>query len=247
MPVKASAKLAAQAPGLIPGVPVRLAASEQYSPPATKPQVDVNGLVAKAVNEVVDHLAAWQEQEKKRKKSFLPRSNPRPEIDLVAVTESLKEATVEQYKVSAARCEPPILDLTEHQEEVAGLQGQAVNLFCKEVLRVVRGDPELEKQVYTLCPSLAPPPEPNFKVLKALQRDFDKNLKDIEEAFHRLSIALAALDELAEAEAKTLAGTSMPTSRRIWVQAQAIRVQLARRLEAWDTSGRPFEIKGARW
>ncbi|MCL6610101.1 MAG: hypothetical protein K6T66_01025 [Peptococcaceae bacterium] len=248
MPVKASAKLAAQAPGIIPGVPVRLAALGQYSPPATKPQVDVNGLAARAVNEVINHLSEWQKEAEKQKKSFFRKATPRLEIDLAAMAESLKEVVSEQYRISAARCEPPILDLTqEHREEISHIQAQTVEVFCREALQVVRGDPELEKQVYALCPDLAPPPEPDYRMLKGLQRDFDKNLKDVEESFHRLSIALATLDEIAESEARALANTSMATSRRLWMQAQVVRVQVARRLEARDTSGRPFEIKGARW
>lgn len=245
---KATAKMAIQAPGIFPGVPARLAGQEDYAPPLTRPQVDINGLAARAVNEVIDSLSAWQEQEKKRKKSFLSRSNPRPEIDLAVMAENLKEAVTEQYKVSAAQLRPPILELTpEHQEEVTVLQGQVVEAFCRETLRLVKGDPVLEQQIYEIYPALTPPPPPDTVTLKALQKQFDKGLKDVDESLHRLVNALSVLDELAESETKALAGTSMVTSRRLWLQAQVIRVELSRRLEAGDTSGRPFDIKGARW
>lgn len=249
MPVKMSNKFTSPAvSGFHPDIPIRPAAPDQPPWRNTRPVVDVSGLVAQAVNELVDRTSEWHEAEKKQKKSFLRKANPRPEIDLSGMTEVLKEAVMEQYRVSAAQLIPPVLDLTpEHMEEVAGLQGQAVEAFCREVLRAVKGNPELEKQIYSICPNLSPPPEPDYRILKGLQRDFDKSLQAVNEAFHRLSISLAALDELAESEAKTLTGTSMTTSRRLWMQAQVVRVQLSRRLEAGDTSGKPFKIEGARW
>ncbi|MCL6480074.1 MAG: hypothetical protein K6T65_17045 [Peptococcaceae bacterium] len=249
MPVKMSSKFTSPAvSGFHPDIPIRPAAPNQPPWRNTRPVVDIKGLVAQAVNETIDHLAAWQKAEAEKKKSFFRKANPRPEINLADVIESLGMAILEQYRVSAAQLIPPVLELApEHMDEVAGLQGQAVELFCREVLRVVKGDLELEKQVYTLCPALAPPPEPDYRILKGLQQDFDKSLKDVEEAFHRLSISLAALDELAESEIKILTKTPMTTSRRLWMQAQVVRVQVARRLEARDTSGKPFELKAARW
>jgi hypothetical protein len=236
------------ATGIPKGIPVRLASPDAYNPPATRPIVDVETIVAKACNEVITVLAEWRERETKVSKSFLKRKPARPDIDLLSVAESLKESIVETYRVSAAACVPPILDLNdEHQAEIQQLQRKAIEAFCRDMLRVVKGDTELEQQIYEICPALRPAPGPDLKALANLQRRFDEALQDTLEAFRELGECLKYLDKLTDEEVKILAGTSAVGDRRLKTQAEAMRVALARRLEAGTDFDRPVILKVAQW
>jgi len=233
--------------GIPEGIPVRLASPEQYAPPQTKPVVDVAGIAAKASNEIIGLLAEHQEQEKKAGKSFLRRRQPKPEISLLTVAESIREAVLEQYRISGAACTPPLLDLDEsHQEEIAELQRQVVEFFCRDMLRVVGDDQELREQIYEICPSLRPLPGPNLKKLADLQKRADKAMAAAMAAHEELVEALKCLDELVQEEAAVLAGTSAVGSGRIKRQSEHVKAELIRLLELQEDA-KSLRIPVARW
>jgi hypothetical protein len=234
--------------GFAKGTPVRLGDTGSIPFTQKRPVVDVDGIASKAANEVITVLAEHQEQQKKAGKSFLKRRQPKPEIDLAVVAEVVKESVLESYRVSGAACQPPILDLNdEHQAEIQQLQRKAIEAFCRDMLRVVKGDTELEQQIYEICPALRPAPGPDLKALANLQRRFDEALQDTLEAFRELGECLKYLDKLTDEEVKILAGTSAVGDRRLKTQAEAMRVALARRLEAGTDFDRPVILKVAQW
>jgi len=219
----------------------------QYAPPQTKPVVDVAGIAAKASNEIIGLLAEHQEREKKAGKSFLRRRQAKLEIDLISVADSLREAVETEYRVSAARCEPAILELTEeHLSEIQQLQEQAVEMFAKDVLRAVDDYPELKEQVYSLCPALRPLPEPDLKALGDLQKKVDKAIGEAMSIHEDLIMSLRELDDLLKQEASLLAGSSMAGNGRIKRQAEHVRHELVRLLEKQEVC-RQIKIPVARW
>jgi len=234
--------------GFAKGSPIRLGDTGGMPFTQRRPVVDVETLSARAANEVIGILNEHREQQKKAGKSFLKRRQPKPEVDLVTVAESIREAVEEAYRVSGAACVPPVLDLTEeHLAEVQQLQEQATEQFCRQVLRAVKGDTTLEEQVYNLSPALRPLPEPDKAALANLQKRMDEALEDVLEAFQELGNVLKYLDKLVNEEVELLAGTSAVSNRRLKTQAEAMRTTLARRLEAGTDFDQPVVLKVAQW
>lgn len=233
--------------GIPEGIPVRLPGPEPIPFIQRRPVVDVRTLASRAANEVVTVLAEHQEQEAKAGKSFLRRRQPRPDIDLITVADSLRESITEAYRVSAAACTPPVLDLTEeHQAEIAALQEQAIELFCQQILPAVKDDTALTEQIYGLCPALKPAPEPDLKALGDLQKKVDKAIGEAMSIHEDLIMSLRELDDLLKQEASLLAGTSMAGNGRIKRQAEHVRHELVRLLEKQEVC-RQIKIPVARW
>jgi len=156
------------------------------------------------------------------------------------------EHYLEQYRVSGAACVPAILDITdEHQAEIAKLQSQSVEQFCRQVLPAIKGDTELEQQIFETCPSLRPLPEPDKAALADLQKRADKAMAAAMAAHEELVEALRELDDLVREEAQTLAGTNMAGEGRIRQQAEWIKYELVNALRYEKQPD--LKPKRARW
>lgn len=221
--------------GLSSKIPSRLAGPDQPGFVQRRPIVDVRTLAAKAANELLDVLLEYQEKVRKADKSFLKRKPPVPEIGLSGMIKNIKHTVLEQYQISAARSEPPILELNEaHLAEVAELQERAVELFCRQALPAVKDNNVLAEQLYQVCPGLKPLPDPDGTALLGLQEDFDQMSNEVMAVFNQLVEKLSSrANELAEHEKEILRGTNRTGSIR--EKARALQISLSRHLEVAKT------------
>jgi DNA-directed RNA polymerase beta subunit len=233
--------------GFAKGTPIRLSDTGSIPFIQKRPAVDIKTLSAKASNEIIDILVKYREQQAKASKTFLKRKPAKPTIDLEVVVDSLKEAVETEYRVSAARCEPAMLELDEnHLLEIEQLQAKAMEDFCRQVLRAVRGDATLEEQVYNLSPALRPLPEPDKAALAVLQRQADKIMAAAMSKHEDLIDTLRELDALVREEASFLAETSEAGNGRIQRQAVHVKAELIRLLEQQEVA-KSLRIPVGRW